>query len=84
MSLTVSELPEDLTFFQEWRRILFTPNGDRVENVDSNWYRDENVILGLLNPEYPEPSSTGWYMRIQTRWVSEYRTVAHKESHDRV
>lgn len=67
--------PEDLTYRQQWQRLVFMPNGERMERLDSGWYDDEQIALSLLNEEYPEPTSTGWYHRLQTRWVSEHRTV---------
>ncbi len=65
----------EMTFRQEWQRIVFQPNGERMERLDSGWYDDERIPRGMLNPEYPEPTPTGWYQRLQTRWVSEHRMV---------
>lgn len=70
-----AHIPQDLTFHKEWRRIVFTPDGERVEKLDSNWYEDETLARSLLNSEYPEPTSTGWYMRLQVKWISESRDV---------
>lgn len=68
-----NQLPDDLTFHQEWQRIVFTPDSERVAKLDSDWYDDEKLTRSLLNEEYPDPTSTGWFMRLQVRWVSEYR-----------
>lgn len=73
--MEASDLPKDLTFHQEWQRIVFMPNGERVERLDSGWWADETIARSLLNGEYPDPTPTSWYMRLQTRWVSEHRTV---------
>lgn len=68
-----AHLPQDLTFHQEWQRIVFMPNGERVAKLDSGWYEDEAIARSLLNREYPDPTPTDWYMRLQVRWVSEHR-----------
>lgn len=62
-------------FFQEWRRVIFHPNGERLTFRDSSWYADERIARSLLNDEYPEPTPMGYRFVLQTRWTSEVRTV---------
>jgi len=67
------DMPGNLTFHQEWQRIVFMPGGERVAQLDSGWYDDKKIARSLLNPEYPNPTPTGFYYQLQTRWVSEHR-----------
>lgn len=76
------EMPTDLTFRQEWQRVVFGPDGERWPNLDSGWWDDFSVARHLLNEEYPEPSSTGFRFMLETRWVSEHRPVAAQQTGD--
>jgi hypothetical protein len=67
-------MPNDLQFQQEWRRVVFRPDGTR--EMESGWYDDERIVSSILNEEYPERTSTGWFMRLETRWVTEARAVS--------
>jgi hypothetical protein len=69
-----STMPDDLTFVQEWRRIMFYPSGERIDDLDSGWFREKTVAESLLNDEYPNPNFSGFRYMLQTRWVSETRT----------
>lgn len=64
---------DDLIFFQEWRVIVFDKKGERVHA--GSWFSKEENARSFLNDEYPEPNAVGAYWRVQTRWISESRTV---------
>ena len=55
---------------QEWRRVVIDADGQRVPRLVSHWY-DEEIARSLLNDEYPEPTSTGFTFRLETRFVYE-------------
>lgn len=73
--IPVSDLPQELMFHKEWRRICFMPNGERDETFNSRWYDNEQIARSLLNAEYPEPTTMGYRFRLQERWISEFRAV---------
>jgi hypothetical protein len=71
--MSANEMPDDLVFHQEWQRVLFTPDGERVTGADSNWVEDKTIARSLLNQDYPHPTMRGVRFMLRTRWVSEHR-----------
>lgn len=68
-------IPAGMMFTQEWQRIVFDPDGNRIGRLDSHWYSNPDVFGELLNEEYPRVTSTGYRYQIRTRFVSEIRPL---------
>jgi hypothetical protein len=65
-----------MNYHVQYRRIAFAPTGERIKSLNSNWYEDEAAAVSLLNDEYPLSTSTGWWMRLEKRYVSDI--VSHE------
>lgn len=60
----------DTTTSPEWQRIVIGPSKGHMTELDSGWYKNEDVARSLLNEEYPEANGHGFKFRLRKRWVS--------------